>query len=213
MGNSDREKIELDRELEAQSKQQVATEIGTYIRIIIIAIIFAIILFQVIFINAFVPSGSMESTIDAETHLIGYRLAYLFEEPERGDIVVFKYPVNEDDKYIKRIIGLPGETVEISDGNIYIDGTLLEEGYLTEEWTSYNDGYYYEVPEDSYLLLGDNRSVSLDSRFWASEAISEGLADTEEEAVSYSFVTREQIVAKALFAFWPKIYKIEDYDY
>ena len=69
------------------------------------------------------------------------------------------------------------------------------------------------MPEDSYLLLGDNRSVSLDSRFWASEAISEGLADTEEEAVSYSFVTREQIVAKALFAFWPKIYKIEDYDY
>ncbi|MCR5785073.1 MAG: signal peptidase I [Eubacterium sp.] len=217
MGNKANREIDnaYDKEAEAESKQRVANEIGAYIRIIIIAIVIAVVLFKLILINAYVPSGSMERTIDAETSVLGFRLSYLFDEPERGDIIVFKYPVDEELKYIKRIIGLPGETVEISDGKIYINGseTPLEEDYISEEWTNNNDGFYYEVPEDSYFVLGDNRNESLDSRYWASEALSLNVAQTQEEAYSYSFVKEDQIVAEGILTYWPKFSIIKGADY
>ena len=100
--------------------------------------------------------------------LLGLRLTYLFSDPQRGDIVVFKYPVDESVNYIKRIIGLPGETVEIRDSKVYINGseTPLEEDYLKEEWVDVNDGFTFQVPEDCYLMMGDNRNDSSDARYW-----------------------------------------------
>lgn len=136
--------------------------------------------------------------------LIGFRFSYWFDEPERGDIILFSYPVDESQTYIKRVIGLPGETVEIRDGGIYIDGsdTPLEEDYLSEEWYWENDGYCFEVPEDCYFVLGDNRNNSLDSRFWAEKALESGLADTQEDALQYSFVKKDKIKGKAIFTYY-----------
>ena len=81
-----------------------------------IVIVVVFVLTQFIIINAKIPSGSMENTIMTHDRLIGFRFAYWFEEPQRGDIILFEYPVDETQIYIKRVIGLPGETVEIRDG-------------------------------------------------------------------------------------------------
>ena len=100
--------------------------------------------------------------------LIGNRLAFLKDTPERGDVVIFHYPDDEEELYVKRVIGLPGEEVRIDDGKIYIDGseTPLEEDYLKEEWTVATGPYLFEVPDDCYLVLGDNRNDSWDARYW-----------------------------------------------
>ena len=157
-----------------------------------------------VIISAKVPSGSMENTIMTGDRLIGARFMYWFDGPDRGDIVLFQYPVNPKDLYIKRCIGLPGETVEIKEGKIYIDGSdkPLKEDYLKEEWTTLNDGLIFHVPEDSYFMLGDNRNSSADSRYWADEAIIAGVAHNDEDAEKYSYVKRSQVKAQAMFKYY-----------
>ena len=115
------------------------------------------------------------------------RFAYNVTSPKRGDIIVFKPKGNENSHYyIKRIIGLPGETVEIISGKVYINGELLDEPYLSEEPTG--DFGPYQVPEDSYFMLGDNRAVSKDSRYWHN-----------------TYVKKDKIIAKAFVMYWPSL--------
>lgn len=184
-------------------------ELISWVEIIVVAVVLALFLNNFIIVNATVPSGSMENTIEPGNRLLGFRFSYWFSDPQRSDIVVFKYPVDKalgkNTNYIKRIIGLPGETVEIRDAKIYINGseTPLEENYLKEEWTVRNDGFTFEIPEGCYLMLGDNRNNSKDSRYWADEAMMYGLASTEEEAMAFSFVPEDQILGKAYFRYWP----------
>lgn len=153
---------------------------------ITVAVVFVIKNF--IIINASVPTGSMENTIMPGDNLLGYRLAYLLEEPERGDIIFFYFPDDESQKYVKRIIGLPGEKVVISDGKIYINDSEvpLQEDYLKEEWVIGTGPFEFEVPEGSYLVLGDNRNSSQDARYWIN-----------------SYVTKEKIIGKAIFTYFP----------
>ena len=153
-----------------------------------------------------VPTGSMENTIQPGDRLLGLRLTYLFSDPQRGDIAVFRYPVDEalgkKTNYIKRIIGLPGETVEIRQGKIYIDGsdTPLEEDYLKEEWTVKNDGFTFEVPDDCYLMLGDNRNNSSDARYWAIKALQAGVATTKKRLCSSVTYKKTRSWAKLICA-------------
>ena len=188
------------------------SELFGYIKLIVVAVILAYIVSHVIIVNAKIPSSSMENTIMTGSRVIGNRLSYTFSEPQRGDIIVFKYPVDESELFIKRIIGLPGETVEIKDSKIYINGsdTPLEEDYLPEEWTDGADGYTFTVPENSYLVLGDNRNVSRDARYWAEDAYSEGLVDNWEDAEAYTYVASDEIVAKAIFVYYPKFYLLKN---
>lgn len=141
---------------------------------------------EFVIINAYIPSGSMEHTIQPGDRLIGNRLAYVVREPERGDIVIFRWPDNEKELFVKRIIGLPGETITIEDAMIYVDGVLLEEDYLKEEWIVDNGPYTFEIPEDSYLVLGDNRNNSKDARYW-----------------NNTYVKEDKILGKAVFRYWP----------
>ena len=168
-------------------------------------IVAVLIINNFIIVNAQVPSSSMENTIMPGNRLIGTRFSYWFSEPERGDIVIFHYPLDEKIIYIKRVIGLPGETVRIEDGKIYINDseTPLDEPYLKEEWLVENTGFSYTIPEDCWLMLGDNRNNSADSRYWPQKALEEGLVSSIEEGrEKYSFVHSDQIMARAVFRYW-----------
>jgi len=163
----------------AQQKQTtgmtILMELVSWIFTIGLAIVLALVIKNYIIINANVPSGSMERTIMTGDRLFGNRLAYLFSEPDRGDIVIFLFPDNENEKYVKRVIGLPGETVRIKDAKIYINDNPepLNEPYLSEEWVVDNDGYVFQVPEGAYLVLGDNRNNSWDARCWTNTYVYE----------------------------------------
>lgn len=137
--------------------------------------------------NSNIPSGSMEDTIMTGDRVIGSRLSYLFSDPERGDIVIFRFPDNEKVRYVKRIIGLPGETVDITDGKVFVDGVELEETYIREPMIP-QEPMHFEVPDGCYFMLGDNRNQSADSRVWEN-----------------TYVAKEKIIAKVLFRYWPTL--------
>ena len=189
-----------------EKKGDMRKEVVSWVRMFVIVIAVVFVLTQFVIINVRVPSGSMENTIMTKDRLIGFRFSYWFDEPQRGDIILFSYPVDEKQTYIKRVIGLPGETVEIRDGKIYIDGSSepLEEDYLKETWTWENDGCTFKVPEGCYSVLGDNRNDSEDGRFWAQIALNEGKASTPEEAEPYSYVKKDEIKGKAIFKYYSK---------
>lgn len=181
----------LGKESKEEKKEEKKENLKEFLNLIItvlVAIAITLVLKNYVIINANVPTGSMENTIMTGDNIFGYRLAYLKEEPQRGDIIFFYFPDDETQKYVKRIIGLPGERVYITNGKIYIDDNTepLDEPYLKEEWTKGTGTFDFEVPEGCYLVLGDNRNNSLDSRFWVNPYVSE-----------------EKIIGKALFVYYP----------
>lgn len=199
---------------EKKEKPSLLRELFSWLEIIVVAVVVSLVLTRVVLVNAMVPSSSMENLISPGDRLFGNRLTYKFSDPERFDVVIFKYPVDEEENYIKRIIGLPGETVTIENAKIYINDeeTPLKENYLPEEWLVENDGYVFEVPENCYLMLGDNRNVSLDARYWAEEAYSGGLADSVEDGEEFTYVSRDKILGKAMFTYWPHFQLLSDYE-
>ena len=180
-------------------KKSIMNEVMEYVKMIITVVVVVLLVNGVILINSRIPSGSMEKTIMTGDRIFGFRLAYginmdffgktfsvKWKDPERYDIVIFKYPDNEKELFIKRIIGLPGEKVEIRSGKVYINDS--EEPLLDAfvNGTLQGDFGPYEVPEGCYFMLGDNRNNSKDSRFWQNK-----------------FVRFDQIKGKAWFRYWP----------
>lgn len=162
-------------------------EILSWIQILVTAACIAFVLNTFIIANSKVPSGSMENTIMTDDRVIGSRLTYRFTDPARGDIAIFRFPDDESIYYVKRIIGLPGDTVDILEGKVYVNGseTPLEEPYLKEKMLP-EEAMHFEVPEDSYFMMGDNRNRSYDARYWEN-----------------TFVKREKIIAKVMIRYWP----------
>ncbi|MCL6444783.1 MAG: signal peptidase I [Alicyclobacillus sp.] len=145
-----------------------------------------------------VPSGSMYPTIPVDPHppaghqaapsyMIVDKLAAEFGQPYRGEVIVFKFPDDPTQDFVKRIIGLPGDTVSIHGGHVYVNGKVLHEPYLTKPW-GITDGTYgpYHVPKNSYFVLGDNRDDSDDSRLWI-----------------HTYVPRSYIIGRADLVVWP----------
>lgn len=135
----------------------------------------------------YIPSSSMEPTLQVNDRLIIEKISYHFQEPKRGDVVVFnptKALQEKDfrDAFIKRVIGLPGETIEVKTGKVYVDGQAIKEKYISED-PNYDYGPV-TVPERQYLVLGDNRNNSYDSHYWG-------------------HVPKEKIIGKAFVRFWP----------
>ena len=163
-------------------------ELWEYVKMILFVVIVVLIVDNFLLINAVIPSESMEETIMTGDRIFGNRLAYLFEEPERFDIVIFKYPDDESQRFIKRVIGLPGETVEIREGKVYIDGseTPLDDSFTPE--TPVGDYGPYTVPEGCYFMFRDNRNNSKDSRMWDNP-----------------YVKKEKILGKAVLRYFPGI--------
>ena len=163
-------------------------ELKSFAYTLLITVVVVFVLKNYVIINATVPTGSMENTIMPADNILGYRLAYLNEGPKRGDVIFFYFPDDETQKFVKRVIGLPGETVTILDGKIYIGNSSepLDEPYLKEEWTRGTGPYVFQIPEDSYLCLGDNRNRSADAREW-----------------NNPYVAKEKIIGKAIFTYFP----------
>ena len=166
----------------------IVKKILSTVKTTLIAFLLALFVVTCIIINAVIPSESMEKTIMTGDRLIGNRLAYginlqigdkqIFKkmrDPKRFDIIIFRYPDDESELYIKRIIGLPGETVEIKDGDVYIDGSKKP----------LDDSFTAEKTEGSFVM-GDNRNCSYDSRFWDN-----------------TYVRFDEILGKAVFRYYP----------
>lgn len=163
--------------------KRVIKEIISWVVILGIALILAIVINRFVIFKVEVPTGSMENTIMTGDKVFTFRLSYLFSEPKRGDIVVFPFPDNEEDNYIKRIIGVGGNEIEIKDGVLYIDNEPLVEDYLKEPMRKEDFGPI-KVPEGTYFMMGDNRNGSLDSRLW-----------------NIKFVEKDKIIGKAIFKY------------
>ena len=174
-------------------KKQVK-EVVEWILIIVFAVVAAMLINKYVILKAEVPTGSMEHTIEVDDCILGFKPAYLFDGPERGDIIIFPYPDNQEIIYVKRVIGLPGETVEIKNGAVYIDGNPIKEPYLKEAMK----GEYgpYVVPEGCYFMLGDNRNSSADSRKWKN-----------------TYLKEEDILAKVMLRYSPSFQWYSDVDY
>lgn len=163
---------------------------------IIIALVIAMLLKTFVFANAVVPTGSMLNTIQLGDKVIASRLAYVTNDPERYDIIIFKYPDDYYDKgettyFVKRVIGLPGETVRIQNGIVYVtkvgdkNPTKIDDSFVTN-CIPIGDFGPYEVPEDSYFVLGDNRNNSEDSRYWR-----------------HTYVDKDLIIGKVKYRYYP----------
>ncbi len=171
-------------------KKKVLREVRDYSLMILFALVASLFIKENVAACADVPTGSMEETVMAGSRVIVNKLAYLLEEPERGDIVCFVYPDDGESLYLKRIMGLPGETIEGIDGYVYINGVPLLNDYTPEKIL--DDFGPFVVPDNCYFMLGDNRNNSKDSRYWD---------DT--------FVEKGEIVGKVKIEIYPEIKILE----
>ena len=135
------------------------------VEVIVTALVLAFLIKTFVVGNFWIPSESMVPTIEVNDKVIVTNFSYWFEGPKRGDVIVFRYPLDTKKDYIKRCIGLPGETVEFRDSKLYVNGQLVEEPYLPEGLV-FEDYGPIEVPEGQYFMCGDNRNHSSDSRVW-----------------------------------------------
>jgi signal peptidase I len=128
-----------------------------------------------------VDGASMEPTLVSGEYVVVDRVSYRLGSPQRGDIIIFHYPLNPKEEYIKRVIGLPGDEVEIKNNAVYVNGQLLDESYL-KITTDYAGTW--RVPESRLFVLGDNRNNSSDSHDWGT-------------------VPMDYVVGKAILVYWP----------
>lgn len=150
---------------------------------LLVAVVLAFIIHTFIMQNFRIPSGSMIPTLQIQDYIFASKLSYRFNEPKRGDIVVFKYPKDTTRFFVKRLIAVGGESVALKNSKLYIDGRQVAEDYLPEG-LRFPDYGPVTVPEGNYFMMGDNRNNSSDSRDWG-------------------FVTESLIVGKEIFIYWP----------
>ncbi|HHV61883.1 MAG TPA: signal peptidase I [Firmicutes bacterium] len=163
---------------------KVRAEIMEYLQAFVIAVVLAAFIITFIAQSFVVQGSSMEPTLHNGERLLVNKFIYRFREPARGEIVVFRYPFDPRRKFIKRVIGVPGDRVEIRDGAVFLNGSRLDEPYtLDRTYGAYGPEV---VPEGRIFVLGDNRNNSEDSRF----------ADV-------GFVPLSNVVGHAFVIYWP----------
>lgn len=172
------------------NKEVIKREAKEWFHSILVALILTLVI-RTYVIQAFkIPSGSMRPTLLEGDKLFVNKYIYRFEKPKRGDIIVFRYPQDPKKDFIKRLVAMGGETVEIRDGKIFVDGKEMGRGDGLGEFYYYNHDPYggpgeqIKVPTNMYYVLGDNSANSTDSRFWG-------------------FVPKGYVLGKAVFRWWP----------
>ncbi len=177
--------------MKAPDAPTFGSKVWEYAKSILIALAIALVV-RAFVIQAFrIPSGSMIPTLLVGDHLLVNKVVYRFGDPKRLDVVVFKFPLDPKKDYIKRVIGVPGDTVEVRDKVVYVNKHLLKEPYiqhtdprvLPRELQPRDNFGPVTVPSGHYFVMGDNRDSSYDSRFWG-------------------FVSRKAFIGKALIIYF-----------
>jgi signal peptidase I len=161
----------------------------SWFRDLVFSVLIAVVLIVFIYQPVKVEGRSMMPTLTDQERIFINKFTYRFGlgSIERGDTVVFWYPLDTSKSYIKRVIGVPGDRVRVDHGQVYVNGSALEEHYVARahrDPNSWRDGEEQVVPEGRYFVLGDHRNESSDSRVWG-------------------YVPRENIYGKAVFIYWP----------
>jgi len=138
-----------------------------------------------------IPTGSMKPTFMEQDRIFVDKVSYRFNPPKRGDIIVFKYPLDKRKDFVKRLAGLPGDRLEIRQGKLIINGEPVDDApfswqyyYNRDDWEYGKTGQVIVIPDDYYFALGDNSAQSSDSRNWG-------------------FVPKKNLVGKAFLIWWP----------
>lgn len=170
-----------------EEEKSILRELGSWLLYLLFVVVFSFIIITYVGQRTRVDGQSMETTLHNNDNLIVDKISYRFRDPKRFEIIVFPYQYRENTYYIKRIIGLPGETVQVIDGCVYIDGQQLDEHYGNEPMES--PGIAEDpilLGEDEYFVLGDNRNHSSDSR-----------------DASVGVLKRENLLGRAWIRIWP----------
>lgn len=160
------------------------------IQVVVMSLAIFVVVYFFVFQPNMVKGRSMDPTFHNGEYLLTDKLTYRWvRNPGRGDIVVFRSPENNNFDFIKRIIALPGDTIKVESGHVYLNGEQQEEQYLPEELatragTFLKEGITYEVPPGGYIVFGDNRNASSDSREWGP-------------------VPEDNLIGRAWFRYWP----------
>lgn len=176
----DKNDVPMDEPDPQQQREKLRHGVIDIIETIIIALVFFLVI-NAISARIRVDGRSMEPTLNSGQFVLVNKLAYRIGSPHYSDIIVFRYPRNPDQEYIKRVIGLPGDLVEIKAGKVSVNERLIEEPYVLHE-PSYQDRV--RVPVNALYVLGDNRNNSSDSHTWGAVPI-------------------ESIIGKAILIYWP----------
>lgn len=166
-----------------------------YVSTIIIAVCLALSI-RTFVVQAFrIPSGAMKNTILIGDHILVNKYTYKLKSPQRGDIIVFKYPKDPTKNFIKRVIGIENDIIEIKNKQVFLNGRLLKENYVlkldTRMVSSRDNLGPKKVPKDSYFVMGDNRDNSHDSRFWG-------------------FVDSKSVIGRAFIIYWSWNREVEE---
>ncbi len=167
--------------------------LGSFFLDVLEVVVFAVAIFLFVYLLVLRPhkikGASMQPNYPDSEYLLTEKVSYYFGEPKRGDVVVFKPPVSDEDEFIKRIIGLPGEKVYVSRGKVFINGKELKESYIASDVATLSGNFLPEntevtVPAGEYFVVGDNRPHSSDSRSWG-------------------YVDKNKISGRAWLVYWP----------
>ena len=166
------------------AERSAFTAFRTWLRDILFALVTAVFIVVFVIQPVKVEGTSMQPRLVDQERIFVNRFIYRFADIQRGDVVVFWYPRDPAKSFIKRVVGVPGDTVEIRRGAVSVNGSEIREPYLKSEYRDHESYRRTVVPSDHYFVLGDHRNSSNDSRNWG-------------------FVPRDLIYGKAIFSYWP----------
>jgi signal peptidase I len=184
--------VETDEQLSQDEGKKPATEptgrakgvMHSWLRDLAVSIVASALIIVFLYQPVRVEGTSMLPVLEDQDRLFINKLAYRVGDIHRGDVVVFLYPHDHEKSYIKRVIALPGDTLRIDHGLVYVNGSLVEEPYVPKRFEDDRSQPEMTVPEHEYFVMGDHRSISSDSR-------------------DFGAVDRELIYGKAAFVYWP----------
>ncbi|MBZ5701297.1 MAG: signal peptidase I [Acidobacteriia bacterium] len=168
----------------SSSQASFRQEVRAWTRDLLLAIGFALVIIVFLYQPVKVEGTSMAPLLSDQERIFINKFVYRFEGIERGDVVVFWYPLDRSKSFIKRVIALPGETVEIRQGRLFVNNRPIAEPYVPEQYADYSDFGPVRVPKDQFFVMGDHRISSNDSRIFGP-------------------VARRFIYGRAVFAYWP----------